>query len=138
VGRCDAFARDVRWWLARGSVGSPAGFTPTQSNLPPDPVYQAAISALKGTEGNTIAGLDAAARGRAAEHTGYTEDPTTHAIAYDPNNPYSQAALLRKSYQQSKTGNTNSYAEQGQLLRRVAAERPERLDVQVQHRPTTS
>jgi hypothetical protein len=98
-----------------GSSGSvpPPGFTATQNNLPPDPVYQAAIGALLGTEGNTLAGLTQQ-RGAYLSGAGYTEDPTTHAIAYDPNNPYSQAALLRKSYQQAKAGNTNSYADAGQ------------------------
>lgn len=33
----------------------------------------------------------------------------------DPSNPYSQAALLQKHYQQSQRGNLNSYADRGQL-----------------------
>lgn len=33
----------------------------------------------------------------------------------DPSNPYSQAAMLQKHYQQSQRGNLNSYADQGQL-----------------------
>lgn len=33
----------------------------------------------------------------------------------DPNNPFSRAALLKRSYDQSVKGNTNSYAAQGQL-----------------------
>jgi hypothetical protein len=93
---------------------APQGFTVQPSTLPPDPVYQAAISALQGTEANTLAGLTQQ-RGAYLSSAGYTEDPTTHAISFDPNNPYSQAALLRQHYQQAKTGNTNSYAAAGQL-----------------------
>jgi hypothetical protein len=33
----------------------------------------------------------------------------------DPNNPYSRAALLQRSYQDAQRGNTNSYAAAGQL-----------------------
>lgn len=52
----------------------------------------------------------------------YTGDPTTGTAGnfqIDPNvdvsNPFSKAALLKKSYDQSVSGNTNSYAAQGQL-----------------------
>jgi hypothetical protein len=94
--------------------GPPPGFTAIQGGLPPDPAYQASIGAFAGTRDNTIAGL-VQNRGAGLQEYGYTEDPNTHAIAFDPNNPYSQAALLRKHYQQAKTGNTTSYAASGQL-----------------------
>ena len=93
---------------------TPQGFTVTPSNLPPDPVYQQTIGALGKSLTDTLAGISQQ-RTAGLQTYGYTEDPTTHAIAYDPNNPYSQAALLRKNYQQAKTGNTNSYAASGQL-----------------------
>jgi hypothetical protein len=77
------------------------------------------------TRDDTLSGLTSQrAQGLAAY--GYTEDPTTGALAFDPNDPYSQASLALKSYNQAKTGNTNSYAANGAAVRRVAAERPER------------
>ena len=41
---------------------------------------------------------------------GYTDDAHT----LDPNNPYGQAQLLKKNYDQTRTGTTNSYASRGQ------------------------
>jgi hypothetical protein len=97
-----------------GAPGAPQGFTVATSTLPPDPTYDVQIGALGKTRDDTIAGL-VQQRGAGLQSYGYTEDPTSHAIAFDPNNPYSQAALLRKHYQQAKTGNTTSYAASGQL-----------------------
>jgi hypothetical protein len=97
-----------------GAPGAPAGFTVATSTLPPDPTYDMQIGTFGKTRDDTIAGL-VQQRGAGLQAYGYTEDPTTHAIAFDPNNPYSQAALLRKHYQQAKTGNTTSYAASGQL-----------------------
>jgi hypothetical protein len=98
------------------SGGSPSSSTgaPASFGLPPDPAYQAAIGALQGSRDNTEAGL-AQQRAAGLSAYGYTEDPNTHAIAFDPNNPYSQAALMRKRAEQAKTGNTTSYAAAGQL-----------------------
>jgi hypothetical protein len=97
-----------------GPPSTPNGFTPYTSSLPPDPAYQLTIGNLDKTQSDTLAGLTQQ-RGAGLQQYGYTEDPTTHAIAFDPHNPYSQAALLRQHYQQAKTGNTTSYAAQGQL-----------------------
>ena len=99
---------------ASGPATPPQGFTVTPLNLPPDPVYQQTMGTLGTGLTDTLAGIGQA-RTAGLQQYGYTEDPTTHAIAYDPNNPYSQAALLRKNYQQAKTGNTTSYAAAGQL-----------------------
>jgi hypothetical protein len=96
------------------STGAPTGVTVTPPSLPPDPAYQLTLGALGGTRDNTLAAL-AQNRQAGLSSYGYTEDPSTHAIAFDPNNPYSQAALLRKHFQQSKLGNTTSYAAAGQL-----------------------
>ena len=92
--------------------GPPQGFTPTPANLPPDPVYQQTLSGLQGTLGNTLAGLTQN-RGAYLRNAGFIEDPNTHTITYDPNNPYSQAALLRQNYHQAQAGNSNSYADRG-------------------------
>jgi hypothetical protein len=45
----------------------------------------------------------------------YGADGLVQSLAYDPNNPYSQAALARTIYQQSKSGTTNSMAGRGLL-----------------------
>lgn len=95
------------------TFGPPQGFTASASTLPPDPAFDQAMSGITGTRDNTLGSLTQARTSGLATY-GYTEDPTTHALAYDPNNPYSQAALLRQHYQQSKTGSTNSYAASGQ------------------------
>lgn len=95
------------------SSTAPTGFTVQQGTLPPDPAYQLTLGGLTAGRDNTLAGL-AQQRGAGLSQYGYTEDPATHAIAFDPNNPYSQAALLRQHYQQSKTGNTNRFADSGQ------------------------
>ncbi len=36
-------------------------------------------------------------------------------LAFDPNNPFSRAALLKRHYDQSRTGDVNNYASRGQL-----------------------
>jgi hypothetical protein len=97
-----------------GPSGPPQGFTVTQGGLPPDPAYQMTMGGLTQTRDRHDRGLQQQ-RGAGLQEYGYTEDPNTHAVAFDPNNPYSQAALLRKHYQQAKTGNTTSYAAKGQL-----------------------
>jgi hypothetical protein len=100
-----------------GSPSTPNGFTPYTSSLPPDPAYQLTIGNLDKTQSDTLAGLTQQ-RGAGLQQYGYTETPGPDGlpqIAFDPHNPYSQAALLRQHYQQAKTGNTTSYAAQGQL-----------------------
>jgi hypothetical protein len=99
---------------ASGAPAPPQGFTVAPANLPPDAAYQQTIGGLGQALTNTLAGLTQQ-RGAYLSGAGFTEDPTTHAIAFDPNNPYSQAALLRQNYQQAGRGNTTSYAASGQL-----------------------
>jgi hypothetical protein len=48
-------------------------------------------------------------------NTGLAGDPSVSITGVDASNPYSSAALLQKSYDQQKAGNTTSYAAQGQL-----------------------
>jgi hypothetical protein len=86
--------------------------------LPVDPAYDQTLAGLGLKRDTTIQALDQQRLGGLSDY-GYsaTFDPSGNAtsVAFDPNNPYSQAALLRKRYQQAQTGNTNSYAARGQL-----------------------
>jgi hypothetical protein len=89
-----------------GQAAPPPGATPTP---PPDPALLAAQS-----QANTAVGLSDAwatyQTGQINADYGFGADGTI-----DPNNPYSRAALLQRSYQDSQRGMTNSYAAAGQF-----------------------
>lgn len=70
----------------------------TQANLAADTNYK-----------NTLAAIDAQ-QPIIQRRYGFTD-----AGDIDPNNPFGQAQLLKRSYDQSQRGNTNSYASRGQL-----------------------
>jgi hypothetical protein len=86
--------------------------------LPVDPLYDKTIAGLGKTRTDTLADIT---RRRTAglSTSGYTAtygpDGLVQSLAYDPNNPYSQAALARTIYQQSKSGTTNRMAGRGLL-----------------------
>jgi hypothetical protein len=83
------------------------------SNLPPDAAYDSAIAAAQRTRDNTIA-ANAAARSSGLGDYGFTEGPGG-ALAYDPNNPRSKAALLKKSYDTNRRSTGQSMGAGGQL-----------------------
>lgn len=98
--------------LQTGNV-APTPFVP-----PPDPLYEQQLGALDKNRTATLAGLqNQRTQGLASYGYNVTTDsagnPTS--ATFDPNNPYSQAALLRKHTEQSRTGNTNRFASAGQL-----------------------
>jgi hypothetical protein len=101
-----------------GPVGAPTGFTRDAGRPSARPGLSADTRRTDGhTRDDTIAGLKQARTSGLSDY-GYTETTGPDGlpqIAFDPNNPYSQAALLRKHYQQAKLGNTTSYAAAGQL-----------------------
>jgi hypothetical protein len=95
--------------LGPQSVSTPVG----PSALPPDPNFDATIASSQA--GHDINAADLARqRQQAFLDYGYTQDASGN-LAFDPTNPYSQAAMLKRSYDQAQTGNTNSYAARGQL-----------------------
>lgn len=99
---------------AAAGQGTDAG--PTA--LPVDPTYDAQIGAYGKTRDDTIAGLEGQRTSGLLGYgysASYDDKGNVSALAYDPNNPYSQAALARTVYQQSKTGTNNSMAAGGQL-----------------------
>jgi hypothetical protein len=95
-----------------GRPGAPSA-PPPPAPLPPDPAYLARIGALANDRDHTIAGL-AQQRGQGLLQYGYTEGPGG-ALTFDAANPFSQAALLKRNYDNARTGNTTSLAARGQL-----------------------
>jgi hypothetical protein len=88
-----------------------ANLAPAQ--LPVDPTYDAAEAALRRQRDDTLLSLGAQ-RTQNLQEYGFNEGPGG-AVAFDPTNPFSRAALLRKNYQESKAGTQTGYAARGQL-----------------------
>jgi hypothetical protein len=88
------------------------------NSLPVDPTYDQQIAALMKRRDDSLAGLTQQRTGGLLNY-GYsaTFDAAGNAtgLSFDPNNPYSRAALARKHHQQAKTGTQNRYAASGQL-----------------------
>lgn len=86
------------------------------NNLPVDPTYDAQIGGFTKTRDNTLAGLKANRESTKLNY-GYTEsgDPTNPTLTFDPSNPNSVAAQMKKRYDQSKVANVNSFAARGQF-----------------------
>jgi hypothetical protein len=88
------------------------------NNLPVDPVFDQSVGALGRTRDDTIAGLEGQKTSTLADYgysATYNPDGSVASLTVDPNNPFSRAAQLKKSYDQAKTGTGNSLAAQGQL-----------------------
>ena len=68
---------------------------------------------------STLAGLTARKPQVLADYgytaTGYDETGAPTGLTFDPNNPFSKAALLKKNYDQQQAGTQNSMAARGQL-----------------------
>lgn len=92
--------------------------TYTSAALPNDPVYDAEVGNSQRTKDQTLAQLRSGRTDTLSEY-GYNAsyDPSGNVtdLSFDPNNPFSRAALLKRSYEQGKTGTTNRYAASGQL-----------------------
>jgi hypothetical protein len=94
---------------AESPVAAPGVLPP-----PPDPIYDDEIAGLAKARDATVTNLG---QGRQAEllGTGYTEDANTGALAFDPNNPFSRASLLKRNYDVSRSRTGNQMASGGQL-----------------------
>lgn len=90
---------------------SPPPFNPNV--LPPDASYDQSIGALTRQRDTSLAGLATQRQGGLLNY-GYTQDAGGN-LAFDPTNPYSQAAILKRNYEQSRAGTGISLAAQGQL-----------------------
>lgn len=100
-----------------GAAPAPAA---SSTPLPIDPTYAQQLLNNGQTAGDTDLGL---VNNRNTGLTGlgykFTQDQTdpfsVSGLTYDPNNPFSQASLLRQHYQEAQRGHTNQLASQGQL-----------------------
>lgn len=92
---------------------APTAPTPAANKQPVDPTYNADIAGLDQGLWNTHVDLNASRTNTLLDY-GYNETSPGQ-VTVDPNNPYSRAALLAKSYREAKSGTTNSLASQGQL-----------------------
>lgn len=98
---------------APAQAPAPAPAAPAANKQPVDPTYNADIGGLDQGLWNTHVDLNASRTNTLLDY-GYNETAPGQ-ITVDPNNPYSRAALLAKSYREAKAGTTNSMASQGQL-----------------------
>jgi hypothetical protein len=103
--------------LGPQSVAAPAaaGVPDVQVNpsvLPPDAGYEASVAALQQNRDQTQAQL---ANQKQQGLLNYGYDYVNGTLTYDPKNPYSQAAMLKRQFDQAQAGNTTSYAARGQL-----------------------
>lgn len=87
------------------------------ASLPLDPIYEAAVGGA-GRSRETQLAQFTAARPRLLADFGYTASgydssgaPT--GLAFDTNNPFSRAALLKRSYEQQQQGTVTSYSARG-------------------------
>lgn len=94
---------------AAGGSSSDSG----ASGPPNDPDYDAQIAALAKQRDAIKSGLGGQ-RVQGLLDYGYLEDASGN-LSFDPNNPFSRAALLLRNYQQSSRGATTSMAASGQL-----------------------
>ena len=102
---------------APGAPAAPPAARPS-ARLPVDPVYDQTVAGLARQRDDTLAGLAQQQTGTLADYGyGATFDPQGNVtgLSFYPANPFSRAALLRRNYQQSKTGTQNSMAARGQL-----------------------
>ena len=105
----------------------PAGMTTgqavaagTPAARPPDAKFLADINTLGYNRDTTLTNLTAG-RSRTLGDYGFTEtniDPQTGvgALAFDPNNPYSKAALLKQSYDRNRAATAQSMGSMGQTF----------------------
>jgi hypothetical protein len=101
--------------------GAPAASAPNgAAPLPVDAAFDEQMGALGSTRDQALA-ANTGARTRGLGEYGFTEsafDPasqTMGALAFDPNNPFSKAALLKKSYDVGRAKTGQSMGSQGQL-----------------------
>lgn len=110
--RGTAVKKPVARPVAPKAPAAPAAAT-RPTTLPPDATYEATVGGLTRQRDVNMAGLEQQ-RQQGLLNYGYTQD-AGGGIAFDATNPYSQAALLKRHYDQARTGNTTSYAARGQL-----------------------
>src|ERR1044072_7194012 len=86
---------------------------PGQVPMPPSPDFDAQLAELGAARDTTLTGLTGA-RTRTLGDYGFSED-AGGGLAFDPNNPFSKAALLKKNYDTSRRSTGQSMGSGGQL-----------------------
>jgi hypothetical protein len=109
-------------WLAKqgGAAGAPGGgggggaaASPySASNLPPDPQYDAQVLAAQKRRDFGLTGLTGE-RTRELSDYGFTEGPG--GPVFDPNNPFSKAAVLKYNYDKARRASAQSMGSTGGL-----------------------
>lgn len=91
-----------------------------QSVLPLDPIFQAQLGGAQRTRDDQLAQFTSSRPRLLADYgyqaTGYDSSGAPTGLAFDPNNPFSRAALMKRSFDQSKAGTTTTLAARGQHL----------------------
>jgi hypothetical protein len=98
---------------------APAPVAPTPAMTPPtvpmpDPVYDADVLNLGRARDIAVANA-VAARASGLLDYGFTENAGTGALTFDPNNPFSRAAVLKQNYNQSRARAAQTMGSGGQL-----------------------
>lgn len=121
------------------SMTAPAPVSaPVSTPYPVDPAYDQTVAALGSRRDSTVSGLQGQQTaglldyGFTAQSNPTTGVPDLATLSFDPSNPFSRAALLKRRYDQAKMGTTNSYAARGQLYSGAAREAQNNLGFQQQ------
>lgn len=108
-------AKGILYPTSPGAAPTPAPAVPSQPPL--DPALDAIIAGLGRSRDTTISGLEAQKPQVLARYgykaTSYDQTGAPVGLTFDPNNPYSEAALLKRRYDQTQAGTTNSLAARG-------------------------
>lgn len=115
-------AHTKSWDAHQASLkGTPAPATalPNPANplpliQPPDATYQADLSSAVTDRDQTLAAVRQGRTGGLLDY-GYNEDPTSGALSFDVNNPFSRAALLKKNFDTDRAKSAQSMGSGGQL-----------------------
>ena len=106
--------RPVTGVPAAGATASTVAVTPySVSNLPPDADWAATVGLLQRQRDENVAAV-AGERTRTLSDYGFQEGPGG-ALTFDPNNPFSKASLLKKTYDTNRRSTAQSLAAGGQL-----------------------
>lgn len=97
---------------------TPAAADNSPTAKPFDAIYDATSRNLERVRDDTLTGIGTD-RNRVLSEYGYNgtfdADGNLTGRTVDPNNPFSRMALLKRTYDQRKAGNTTSFAARGQL-----------------------
>jgi hypothetical protein len=96
----------------RAPAPAPAPIGPQP--LPPDPSYSAQLANIEQQRASSAAQFSAARQQNLIGY-GYNEAPGG-ALNFDPNNPFSKAALLRDSYNKQRAAASQSWGSSGQAF----------------------